>query len=100
MPLPPLKTARSGKPLSVRSLTITAIGPSPPDFRRGPGMPTQSPFGVVGAEDHGDVVAALVGDQHVGNAVAVQVGHGDAGRGGADEIGLRRRGEARHAVRD
>ena len=24
--------------------TITAMGPSPPDFKRGPGMPTQSPL--------------------------------------------------------
>ncbi len=44
VPLPPLTTARSGTRSPVSSRTITAMGPSPPDFRRGPGMPTQSPL--------------------------------------------------------
>ena len=65
-----------------------------------PGDADPIAVGVVGAENHGDVVAALVGDQHVRNAVAVDVGHGETGRGGADEVGTRRGSEGRHAVAD
>ena len=63
-----------------------------------PGDADPVAVGVVGAENHGDVVAALVGDQHVRNAVAVDVGHGEAGRGGADEVGLRRGSEGGRPV--
>ena len=88
VPLPPLKTARSGRTVAGQ------VAPRHRDRAVAAGLQARAgdahpiALGVVRAEQHGDVVAALVGDQHVGYAVAVHVGHGDAGRGGADEVGL------------
>ena len=93
VPLPPLKTARSGIAIAVQIANGHRDGPSPPDFRRGPGIPTQSPLGVVGAKDHRDVVAALVGDQHVGMPSPFKSATVTLAGRGADEIGLDRRGE-------
>ena len=100
VPLPPLKTARSGNAAAALVLHGDSDRAVAAGFEARAGDPHPIAVRVVGAEQHGDVIAALVGDQHVGNAVSVHIGHGDGYRVGADEVGFRRRRKGRHTVRD